>query len=254
MRRRIRLTGRKQLSRTSAAIKIMELPDKKLLTLCVNHPDDFKGFPKNSRIKIKLNENKLVEILDFGTLDSPQTAVEMKNQYFSSPSCELRIVNTDGDKAGLLLGSTDSWTLNVDDKDKSKKGILRFLPADLGSRTWKLQILDDDYPIVQINKDIPNPSLWAATDPVFISTAFPAILLQLFTDIFESYSADPEIEWITDWLAWAEVIMPGEKAPFSAEDDKDKEAWIEKLIDSFAHRHRLSQRLIKHLDSGKEAL
>jgi len=248
MRRRIRLTGRKQLSRSSAAVKIIELPGKKLLTLHLNNSDDFKSFPKNSRIKIKLNENKLVEILDFGTLSSQKSTVELENQYFVSPSCELRIVNSDEGKEGLLLGSTDSWALNVE-RDKSRKGILRFMPAELGPRTWKLEILDDDYPIVHINKDIPNAAVWASKDPVFVSTAFPAILKQIFVDILE-YEADPEIEWITDWLLWAEKLMPSEKVPFSNKDNEmEQSQWIESLIDSFAHKHRLSQKLIQQLNA-----
>jgi hypothetical protein len=91
MRRRIRLTGRRQLRRSSVAVKVITLPHKRLLTLGITDPNSFRSFPKDSKIKLRLVENKIIELVDFGTLADQKNAVEIRNASFSAPSCQLRI-------------------------------------------------------------------------------------------------------------------------------------------------------------------
>jgi hypothetical protein len=86
MRRRIRLTGRRQLSRSSVELKIAEVPGKRLLTLGIAEKRSFQGFPADARVSVKLFENKLVEIADFGPLGSLNPVVEIKNKAFVAPS------------------------------------------------------------------------------------------------------------------------------------------------------------------------
>src|SRR5262245_41450680 len=91
MRRRIRLTGRRQLNRSSVNVKMAELAGKRLLTLSLAEPRSFQGFPSDSRVSLRLYENKLVEVADFGTVGSPKNVVELKSTAFVSPSCQLRV-------------------------------------------------------------------------------------------------------------------------------------------------------------------
>jgi hypothetical protein len=138
MRRRIRLTGRRQLSRSSVKVKVITLPHKRLLTLGIADPNSFRSFPKDSKIKLRLVENKIMELMDFGTLADPKNVVEIKNSSFSAPSCQLRIAAAAADRHGLLLGSTDTWTLQTDSEteaDRSKKGILDFQPMQTAPRS-----------------------------------------------------------------------------------------------------------------------
>src|SRR5229473_3313791 len=100
MRRRIRLTGRRQLSRSAVNVKVVILPHKRLLTFGIVDPKSFRDFPRDSKITVRLVENKIVELVDFGTLGTQRPAVELKNSSFSAPSCQLRIASTDTDKAG----------------------------------------------------------------------------------------------------------------------------------------------------------
>jgi hypothetical protein len=179
MRRRIRLTGRRQLSRSSVNVKVITLPHKRLLTLGIADPNSFRSFPKDSKIKLRLVENKISELVDFGTFADQKNAVEIKNASFAAPSCQLRIAAAGSDRHGVLLGSTDTWTLQTDNEaeaDRSKKGILNFQPMKTAPRSWKLDIRDDDYPIVYVDDRLPDPRGWARTDPVFVSCALPGII------------------------------------------------------------------------------
>ena len=247
MRRRIRLTGRKQLPKSVAAAKIIELPGRRMLALSLGDRVLSGRFPPDSRVVMVLKENKLIELVEFGTLGSLKNTAEITNTAFANPTCQLRIVSPDRQQIGLLLGSTDTWSLiSVSDvHQRGKKGILCFQPDDIAPRAWKLEIRDNDYPVVKVDKRIPDVRTWVRTDPVFIGFVLPAIVSQVFDEILLEPS-EPDADWMKDWLAWANSFMPGNKAPYGATPSEKKE-WVELLIDSFSHKFRLSDKLVTQL-------
>src|SRR6202012_5980377 len=103
-----------------------------------------------------------------GTVASPKDVAEMSNTAFVNPTCQLRIVSPDRQQIGLLLGSTDTWSLvSVADADeKGKRGILCFQPDDIAPRAWKLEIRDYDYPVVRVDRGIPDVRAWVRKDPI----------------------------------------------------------------------------------------
>lgn len=210
----------------------------------------FKGFPANAHVTLRLVENKQMELLDFGTVGAPKAIAELENSSFGDPSCQLRVAVAEAgaDHLGLLLGSSRTWRLNSDrtPQQGSVRGILRFQPADIAPRAWKLDIQENAHPVVMVDKRISDPRTWAKTDPVFVACVLPAILHMVFDDILSN--PDPaDTEWMADWLRWADSLMPGNKPPEDHQDRKARHEWIEQLIESFCNRHRLSDRIVNEL-------
>jgi hypothetical protein len=221
---------------------------KRFVTLSVKDRAVFKGFSPDAHVTLRLVENKQMELLDFGTVGTPKAIAELKNSLFGDPSCQLRVAETRPDHLGLLLGSTKTWRLNSDrtPEQGSVRGILRFQPAEIAPRAWKLDIQENAHPIVMVDKRINDPRTWAKTNPVFVACVLPAILHMVFDDILSK--PDPgDIEWMEDWLRWADSVMPGNKAPEDYQDSKARHDWIEQLIESFCQRHRLSDRIVDEL-------
>lgn len=253
MRRRIRLTGRKQLARSAVTIRIVTVGDRRVLTLRINDPKFQKAFPFDARILLRLQENKFVELVDLGTIGDPKLMAEFNHQAFSAPACQLRVASSSPEKYGLLLGSTDSWTLLDDEQkgDAARRGILLFLPAKTAPRAWKLDIRDDDYPIVQIDERIEDARTWAKTNPVFVNTVLPAILRELFDYILQQGESGAS-DWTADWLSWADTLMPGSKPPFGG-DYVERRDWLDRLMESFCLRHGLGDQLVRHLKAERAA-
>jgi len=229
-------------------VKVITLPHKRLLTLGIADPNSFRSFPKDSKIKLRLVENKIIELVDFGTFADQKNAVEIKNTSFSAPSCQLRIAAAGSDRHGLLLGSTDTWTLQTDSEteaDRSKKGILNFQPMKTAPRSWKLDIRDDDYPIVYVDDRIPDPRGWARTDPVFVSCALPGIIFEVFHDILD-HDSPADVPWMADWIRWAGTLMPGAGLP-PRDSARDRKEWMDHLVDTFCLRHRVADKLLTKL-------
>lgn len=251
MRKRIRLTGRKQLPRSCIATKVVEVGGKKLVAMTIANRGAFEKIPDTAQIKLRLFENKFSETLEFGTLGAMATTAEIRNDAFSAPSCQLRVVARDEGQKGLLLGSTDTWTLRTggdDEGDTAREGILLFQPHEIAPLTWKLEMRENDYPVVYIDKRIPDSRTWVRNDPVFVSCVLPAIIREIFDDILAT-STPPEQTWAKDWLGWAEMLMPG-KAPPWTEGRQQKQAWIADLLDTFCQRHNMLDLLIGSLKQG----
>ncbi|CAN7653612.1 hypothetical protein [Rhizobium sp. LjRoot254] len=221
-----------------------EIGETKVLTLAIREQKAFKGFPVDARLMIKLIENKQMELVDFGTLENPKAAVDLKNQGYLDPGCQLRVANANGERIGILFGSTQQWRLNSENpvKEGGVRGLLNFLPAKIAPRAWKLCIEENAHPVIQIDNRIPNPKVWAKNDPTFVNTIMPAVIYQLFDDILEHENPE-ETEWMKDWLTWADNLMPGNQKPQQA-TARERREWIDGLIDSFCSRHMLSDRLV----------
>lgn len=244
MRRRIRLTGRRQLGKSAVKVALTELGGKPLLTMTIVQPDAFKHFPPEARVSLRLVENKRVEIVDLGTIGRIRTSRELQSRGLVAPSCQLRIADPGTGARGLLLASTDNWTLTGDDEkdQQNSRGILKFLAADTAPQSWKLDIRESDYPLVQVDKRIPNAAMWARNDPIFVGTALPAIVRQVFDEILRELYSD-DLSWVVDWLRWGDSLMAGEKPPIG-EEKPERDEYIERLLNSFCARHNLADLLL----------
>lgn len=246
MRRRIKLTGRRELKKSAVRVALSKLGGKPLLTMTLVRPEAFKPFRPEARVSLRLIENKKVEVVDLGTVGKLSTARELKSCDFVAPSCQLRIADPGFGTKGLLLGSTDNWTLRGDDEkdDENSRGILQFLPDETAPQSWKLDIRENDYPLVRVDKRIPNAALWARNDPVFVGTVLPTVVRQVFDEVLrEEYSDDTP--WVLDWLRWADALLPGQAPPIGDDDKATRLEYVERLVDSFCARHNLAENLLE---------
>jgi len=251
MRRRIRLTGRRQLSRSVVKVALTEVGDKPLIMMTLASSEAFRSFPQNARVSLRLVENKRVEIVDFGTVGKMSTSRELQSRGFAAPSCQLRIVDPGTKAKGLLLASTDSWTLRGDaqDNQENSKGILHFLADDTFPQSWKLEIRESDYPLIKVDKRISNAAMWARNDPVFVGTVLPIVVKIVFEQLIRGEYPD-DLPWVMDWFNWANAIMPGETPPDSEEGEEKTRDYIERLLDTFCSRHNLADQLLQATQPG----
>lgn len=245
MRKTIRLTGRRQLALSSFGFRFAELQGRQVASLSIVNPADLKSFPADAEIRVKLVENKLVEILRFGTVGKPVTVVDVIEKSFFAPSCQVRVVSRTTDKEGMLLGSTPRWTYK---SGSDPDGILLFKPAPTAPRCWKLDFSnEEDHPILYIDERIPDGALWARTDPVFIGCVFPNVITEVMSRVLLNGSR-PEEGWMKDWLLWAEALMPGSQPPFSEKLEGDQRDWLDQLVETFAFRHELADGVLKKME------
>lgn len=233
MRKSIRLTGRKQLPQSAFTVSIGSAAPLQTVKLEVADSWESSTFPKESEIRVKLVEDKFVEVVHLGTVGAPLRSAPLSSSVFRAPSCQVRIVSRDIKSDGLLLGSTKPWTLR---SEGNPEGILLFQPADIKPRLWKLQIRQQEHPILYIDERVPNAAHWAKTDPIFAACVLPQIVAEVLRVVLENPDASDDT-WEADWTKWAQSLAPGEP-PFDG-DDLEQNVWVDDLVDAFSMKHDL---------------
>lgn len=143
---------------------------------------------------------------------------------------------------GLLLGSTNSWTLRA---AGDPEGILLFQAADIRPRLWRLELRTDEHPILYIDERVTDAALWARSDPVFTACVLPQVAATVLRAMLENGEFDGD-GWESDWAEWARQLVPGSIPPFNADADT-KSIWIDDVIDAFLRAHKLSEAAISKL-------
>ena len=251
MRSRIKLTGRKHLPISVLSVKLIETSAGKTKVILEINDNSLRNYPGSALKKLRLTENKFSETLNFGKLEHNKTIVETRNRKFTVPSCQFRLVATDESNNGKILASTKNWTLNKDNdggNETKHEGILNFHSYNIKPLIWKLDIRDDDYPVVYVDDSIPNAHTWVRTDPIFIGCVFPEIIREVFRDMLMG-EKNPDQDWENDWLDWANLFIR-DKAPTDF-GDAEKRKWIEDLIEAFCRKHALLKQVKAKLVVGE---
>ena len=248
MRKAIRLTGRRNVPVKSVEVKLIDdRPQKVRFSIRQRH--NFNGFPGNSTIKLRLFENKGSETLVLGELASLGEPIEQSlENSFSRPSCQLRVVQTQDPKRGLVLGSTPVWTIdsNQDGSETADNtGILKFAVKNIDPRTWTLEFPESDYPTIYLDEAIPNAKGWARNNPVFIGFVLPAVIREIFEQILQSEEYT-EVKWMADWLEWSRTVGADDSPSFDARP-QEKKQWIDRVIDGFSVKNKTHATLIATL-------
>ena len=255
MRRRIRLTGRRQLRKSSIEARIIDRGNEKWIEMTVQDPKALQAFPNDAQIKLRLFENKCSEAVSFGTIGKIKQVEKLRNTAFSAPSCQLRVVASALEERGRLLGSTDTWTLRAREPNAPETdGILTFQKTKMHPQIWKLEIRDDEYPIVYVDESIPNSISWVRNDPVFVGCVLPSIVRRIFEEILHRYHRDMDVEWMQKWLQWASQLTGGiDGVPPEGEDEKEEqERWINEIVERFCERHSLVETVKSYVARGSQ--
>lgn len=249
MRKSIRLTQRRQIPLSSLNVRLERSDTSNTVHLKLVNEKVFERFPGDASIKVRLQENKCSKTFCFGTLDDVKDRAMIERAMFYAPSCQLRVIASDRVGGGKVLGSTRKWTLRDkgnDVKSEQRIGILDVVEMPLGGRVWRLEIPGDANPILQIDNGLPSASVWAGSNPVFLSCVLPSVLQQILREI-ASGGEPNEGDWQMSWVEWIQQLAPGTKIPWGKRGD-EFERWIEGLVDTFCQKHSLVKKLIAHID------
>jgi hypothetical protein len=248
MRRTIHLTGRRELPASAFDIELISDASGDHLKLQImpdaSGQDPLREFAPGADLKVRVFENYVVDVVSFGTVGNRKSEAPLPKGRYKSPTCQIRIVSKD--EPGKLIASSRSRRTGADGQ---LEGILNFLPYETAPRLWQLVFDEDNYPVLRVDKEIPNVAAWASSDPVFIASVLPTVIEQVWRRILDDGEA-PEEGWKADWLHWAKSMMPGTTPPMNAPVD-EKDQWLQSLGDAFARRHQLAKLARTQLEGDK---
>lgn len=228
------------------SVSLQTVAGDRTAVLNIVHPEAFQKFHPTALLRLRLQEDKQVEVLDCGSVGRPKNVVKLiENPDFQNPSCQIRVTDV-VNRPGLLLAASRSWRLEGNRTDGTRRGILRFMPRDLGDRMWRIDLQEDVHPILYVNDKIPNAAAWAHSDPIFVSSVLPAVIHLIFDDILQ-HPSPGDFEWMAQWLTWAEELVGDNGRPQWNSPPQNKRMWIDNLVDTFSARHKLSENVVEFM-------
>lgn len=247
MIKRVNFTGRKRVARQHVKIELLDGAPRSF-----NAQVDLNGtqFPPGAAVFLEATcagSNRVLRFPAGATGDDmlaahgELTGLESNRIIFS-----LKIVDQT-QRFGRLLGVSDGIQVerSGDDTISGRRGILAIEPSDsLGHRLWALEF-KDQYVSLLVNRDVPELTERAGSDPLFYAIVFPEAMRQVLhkaIDENRSSQEDDDDHWAVAWLKFGRDLHPMRESSPEKDDNDAREEWIADVVEAFCQKHDLKTR------------
>lgn len=148
-----------------------------------------------------------------------------------------------------LVASIERIHPNIDEQSDS---ILPMQPLDLGERLWKLDIVENDGPILFFNSNVFSNASGCENYLPFATLVLPDALRQVMQYISnEPDVLEDENEVWYPWGNWLDSIGV-ERPPKDLDDEAGKSRWCDEVVECFCNLHKFSEKLNAFMKSNAE--
>jgi hypothetical protein len=256
MIRRFNYTGRKKIPRSKVSIFLNEGPGK---TLAFDASVDFEGLPvpPSANIFIEAHRRHYFKRFSCGTVSAPKfPRGRILEGLDSNALVRFRVKAVD--KKGRIVAAADNiQPKRIEEEEADRLCLLPVDFADLGHAIWRLD-LENDWPILQLNKNIEEMREVARSDHSFLALVYPEVLRQIFFKIIvEEDHTDPETDpddWMSGWLRYAVDLLGKKQMPSSGQSEpikQEKLKWIEDVVEAFCSNNQILEKFAKFQKGGE---
>ena len=240
MIRRLNRTGRRQIARADATVRL-RLSEG-------NEPPIFDFLPNlaaynfspDARVRVEAWRSNAVQRWDYGTIGALTPPPDEERRMRDVPqSSQFRVLVVAGDGSGRLLGHLP--TIRPILPQRSLLPVREADDDELRGEVWRVDFGDDDLPELLLNSSVSGVSEIVRSDKDFRSLVMPVVLREILTHGLIDEHADPdddESPW-DGWFSLAKSLYPDVEVPSVGSDGPDagvREAreWIDAVVGVFA--------------------
>ncbi len=246
MKRTFNYTGRRKIARRDIAITLREERGSWVFDADLRLTE--YRFPRNAEVWLEAHRQNIWMQFAWGTVSTPRGPSDRRLMEFDVPDGVLfrvRVVQPPGPEHHKLLGEADGLDfVRAGEAGDKRRPLLEPVPDALDQILWKLD-LDRDPPVLLVNKEAKPTWKDLARSPHFLALVYPEVLRRLLTRalVDDRWTEDEEDEgWQSDWIRFARRLGGLDVLP-KAEQQQEREAWIEEAVAAFARRHQLRTNL-----------
>lgn len=250
MRRRFNFTGRKRIHHRDIAITLASVDDIDKFYAHLSL-DDY-DLPEDGKICIEAYDRNSFMRFDFGTVDNPQACCKTElTAFHSTDNIYFRVKVTAGDGSGRILALAKLINpSSQDDRDESRRSILRVAYDDLNGRPWKLEVLDQEHPVLVIDRSIEGGTALVRSNKFFFACVYPTVLesvlihILLLNNYLPDSSEDESDAWMDDWIEFALSFPGAPRIDFSnVVNEEDKRDWISQVVAAFSRSNNALRKM-----------
>jgi len=242
MIRKFNYTGRKKINQAAIKISVNDdliryfdvsvditeynLPDHAKVYIEPYFKSSFMRFCLGTVGKISLPEDRYL-------IDIPQSEVLL---------FRVKIVD-ESKKIGRLLALADRIKpKNLQDSNANKQSILWIDDSrSLGQEIFRLSF-DQDFPTLEVNKDIKDIRHVLKRDELFFSLVYPSVVREIAKKIIYELSAFEEGDdsWQSKWLSFIRKTLFVSYLP--DETQEEQEEWINDVVSAFCRKYKIRKK------------
>lgn len=165
-----------------------------------------------------------------------------ENVFFS-----LKVIDR-SEQLGRLLGLAENIRpIKAGSKTATgRRGILPVEKSDLGDDLWKLEYRLEDV-FLLVNQRIPGLADRVRFDATIYALIYPTIIREVLHRSFDEQSDEEEDSerWPTLWLKFGRRLHPEGTSPPNAENEDDRDEWVEDIVSAFCREHTLRDKFMQ---------
>lgn len=249
MIRKFNYTDRKRIPKERVVIRLEKISD--IASFDAQIDLSGLGLPGRARIYIEPYFKAAAMRFDFGTVAEIIPPTERTLTRIPQPELaffRFKVVD-ESEHFGRLLANANRLIPLIDASEPSSQTcIFRVNVTDTGRELWRLD-LDEDGPILEINRGVEGIKDIARIDPTFLTCVYPSLVRQVLTKILiEEHYYDPGTDysdWRCQWLLFASRLGAGSPPKKLVDNDEQVAEWIESAVQGFCRRQKLLEKYVK---------
>ena len=200
MKVRIRTTGRKDLPIRDVDIKfenIQNADDSLYSELThIKVKKNLSGLNDSDLIKLRVKQNKTLEVIDCGTISNPVVPKKDALSKFNDENESINISAMIVDAQNHLIKASFKKPIKHYLKDSNDKETpISFKKKHTEPLLWDLALSEDQKPIIYLSNKIEIIEKITA-DKVWLSSILPEVLRRIFLFIYDENLWDSDEDWI----------------------------------------------------------
>lgn len=205
------------------------------------HRDE--GVDGNSIVRLHVTSQYREDIYDMGTVAAPFPIAGMDISKHGS-RIRYRVYVCPSDSPEIIAKSTWAKLIIRENNEGRKSGILTIVPRDdMDELVWRLDIDDDDGPILFVNNKAPIKEDIQSSKKVQ-AYLIPEIIRQVLTKLHEEICEGNDSNWVNEWKRWIESNGYGLPDSDSADDESQKAEWAQEIATRFATDKKMMQQMV----------
>lgn len=253
--RRLNFTRRSKLLREDIDIEIHQAGETDPPVFSANIKLERYDLPQNARVFVEAYRHASWKRFDFGTVAARRAPDDRAlHDFGNGEGVRFRVKVVEA----CSFGAAAARIVAQADRIQPKKGGPRrsLLPLDpdpsLREEVWKLELDEDDGPIIKISTHLVRDRHALARSPAFLSLVLPAVLRQVLNWALNDGLPEGE-DWDSPkglWIRFGCGLLGQHQPPEDIEDSCARDAWIDQAVTQFCRRNQLDRAFAKWWNDG----
>jgi len=247
MKRRLRLSGRKKLDRSNVKIEMLEADPGGDCSFDVAFDFSRIDLPDQAKVIVEPFVRQTSMRFEFGTVGSIVPPVDNRlTQLDMGGNVQFRVKILDPDGSGKILASADKMRPVLPGQARDRRSMISLETANIGNEPWRLNVDDDNGPVLVVNNSIPDAKQRLIADPVFSGLVLPAALKMILNCIkpTDYLDEDPSECWQSQWLQFGKNLSGADVYV------EEYTGWVDDVVNSFCDKYQVCPNLVEEITEG----